>query len=445
MRVFRDQMLSGISKQEQKLPTSCFRKIQSILSSLQSPQLSSSIMTRFRAPILLLVPLLAFTACKPDATQMPMGMGGTPNVTVAAVEEQVIPDELSYVARVAPKNRVDIRAQVSGMLIEQKFEDGADVKKGDLLFVIEPDEYEAALASAEAQVASAKALQDKADQYLDRLNSVPSGGVPVTDVEQAEIEARTAKAAVDQAIATRRTAELNLERTRIHAPLDGQIGKAKVDVGNLVDASTGTLATIVQVDPIRVIHALSERSFTEATERIAKRDPSLPPFSDTLIPRIVMSTGQLYAHDGRIVFVDNEIASTTGTIHAEAEFPNPDGLLKAGQFVDLTVQHGAPVHRLTVPQSAIQQDQQGHFVLVVDQEGNVTQRRVTTGDRVGVDWTVEEGLQAGEKVIIQGIEKVRPGVKVNALEGTTEPPSEPAASEEKTPEPEANPQPDPGK
>jgi len=390
---------------------------------------------RFSAPLssLLIVAALALTACKPDTAQMPMGMGGTPNVTVAAVEEQIIPDELSFVARVAPKDRVDIRAQVSGMLIEQKFEDGADVKKGDLLFVIEPDEYEATLASAEAQVASAKAQQDKADQYLKRLNSVRSGGVSATEVEQAEIEARTAKAAVDQAIATQRTAELNLKRTKIHAPLDGQIGKAMVDAGNLVDASTGTLATIVQVDPIRVKHALSEKFFTEATEQLADRDPSLPPIRDTLIPRIVMSTGQLYDHDGKIVFLDNEIASTTGTIQAEAEFPNPNGLLKAGQFVDLKVQRGEPVNHLTVPQSAVQQDQQGHFVLVVDAEGNVTQRRVTTGDRVGVDWTVEEGLKAGEKVIIQGIEKVRPGAKVNALEGTTEPP---AAAEEKKAEPE---------
>ncbi len=392
---------------------------------------------------LLVAASLALTACKPDAPQMPAGMGGTPNVTVAAVEDRVIPDELSFVARVAPKDRVDIRAQVSGMLIEQKFEDGADVKKGDLLFVIEPDEYDATLASADAQVASAKAQQDKADQYLKRLNSVRSGGVSATEVEQAEIDARTAKAAVDQAIATQRTANLNLKRTQIHAPLDGQIGKAMVDAGNLVDASTGTLATIVQIDPIRVKHSLSEKFFTEAIAQLADRDPSLPPIRDTLIPRIVMSTDQLYAHDGKIVFLDNEIASTTGTIQAEAEFPNPDGILKPGQFVDLIVQRGEPVNRLTVPQSAVQQDQQGHFVLVVDKEGNVTQRRVTTGDRVGVDWTVLEGLKAGEKVIIQGIEKVRPGAKVNALEGTTEPPAAPGNKEAKPKDaPEAKPQPD---
>ncbi|MDF1823212.1 MAG: efflux RND transporter periplasmic adaptor subunit [Verrucomicrobiales bacterium] len=407
-------------------------------------------MNRLHSP-LFLIPLLALSACDSGASKTPPGMGATPNVTVAAVEERMIPDELSFVARVAAKDRVDIRAQVSGILIEQKFEDGADVKKGDLLFVIEPDEYETALASAEAEVASAVAQQDNAERYYKRLKTVGSTGVSATEIEQAEIDTRIATAAVDRAVATRSTAELNLKRTRIYAPIDGQIGKAMVDAGNLVDASTGTLATIVQVDPIRVKHSLSEKFFTEETEQLVDRDPSLPPIRDTLIPRIVLSTGQHYAHDGKIVFLDNEIASTTGTIQAEAEFSNPDGILKPGQFVDLLVQRGEPVKRLTVPQSAIQQDQQGHFALVVDEEGNVMQRRITTGDRIGVDWTVEEGLNANEKVIIQGIEKVRPGSKVNALEFTDQAPSQTEAPEEKTAEgktapstsPQANPEPAP--
>ncbi|MDF1741354.1 MAG: efflux RND transporter periplasmic adaptor subunit [Verrucomicrobiales bacterium] len=369
--------------------------------------------------------------CEP-ATQGPApGMGRTPTVTVAEVEARAIADEVSFVGRVGAKNRVDIRAQVQGILLEQHFEDGALVEKGDLLFEIEPVDYEAALNSAKAQVASAEANKDKADRFFERLNSVKSGGVSATDLEQAELDARTAKATLDQMIVAQQVAELDLKRTKITAPIDGQIGKAKMDAGNLVDASSGTLATIVQVDPIRVQHALSERFLTEALQTISDRDPSLPPVRDTLVPRIDLSTGEKYPHEGKIVFLDNEVGSTTGTIQAEAEFPNPNGILKPGQFVDLIVQRGEPIDRITVPQSAVQQDQQGHFVLIVEADGNVSQRRITAGDRVGVDWIIQEGLTAGEKVIIQGIEKVRPGAKVNAVEAGAAPASK--ASAEKTP------------
>ncbi len=374
--------------------------------------------------------LVGAGGCKPGAQGPPPGMGGTPTVTVATVEQRAIPDEVSFVGRIGAKNRVDIRAQVQGILMEQAFEDGADVKAGDVLFQIEKVDYEAALNSAKAQVASAEANKDKADRYLERLKSVKSGGVSATELEQAEIDARTAQASLDQMVVAQQVAEVDLKRTEITAPIDGQIGKAMVDAGNLVDSSTGTLATIVQTDPIRVQHALSERFLTEALQSLSDRDPDLPPIRETLIPRIVLSTGEKYPHDGKIVFLDNEVGSTTGTIQAEAEFPNPDGLLKPGQFVDLIVQRGEPVDRVTIPQSAVQQDQQGHFVLVVGGEGDVVQRRVTAGDRVEVDWIIEKGLTAGEKVIIQGIEKVRPGAKVNAVEAGVAQPA-PAAPEEK--------------
>lgn len=362
------------------------------------------------------------------------GRGGPPTVTVAAAQKRAIPDEISFVGRVAAKNRVDIRAQVQGIMLEKHVEDGADVQKGDLLFEIEPADYESALHSADAQVASAEALRDNADQYLKRLQSVRTGGVSAADLEKAEIEARTAKAALDQMVAAKQMAELNLKRTKILAPIDGQIGKAMVDGGNLVDATTGTLATIVQIDPIRVKHALSERFLAEVMAQNLDRNPTLPPVRDTLIPRIVLSTGAGYPHDGKIVFLDNEVGSTTGTIQAEAEFPNPDGILKPGQFVDLFVQRGKAVDRITVPQSAVQQDQQGHFLLVVNAEGNVVQRRVTVGDRVGVEWTIRDGVSPGEKVIIQGIEKVRPDAKVNAIDVGAEqvPPTLSPVSEKKS-------------
>ncbi|MAS96440.1 MAG: efflux transporter periplasmic adaptor subunit [Verrucomicrobiales bacterium] len=395
--------------------------------------------------ITLAFPLIAVTAlggifvsgCKPNASGPPPGAGGTPTVTISEVEKTSIPDEVSFVGRVTEKDRVDIRAQVSGILTKQLFDDGALVEKGDLLFEIESDDYEAAVDSAQAQLASAEAQRDNAQQYLKRMRSVKSGSISETELEQAEFDLRTAQASVDQAQASLKSAELDLKRTKIYAPMDGQIGKAMVDAGNLVDASTGSLAMIVSTDPIRVKHSLSERFITEALQRLQDRDPDLPPVRDTLIPRITLSTGNRYPHEGKIVFLDNEIGTTTGSIQAEAEFPNPDGILKPGQFVDLTVQRGAPQDKLLIPQSAVQQDQKGHFVLVVGEDSSVSRRSVETGEHIGRNWSILAGLNEGEKVIIQGIEKVRPGAKVNAVPPSQAPgpvPAVPAGGE-----PEATP------
>ena len=401
-----------------------------------------------KAPSLVLLPVAVvavsgvLVSCKPGASGPPPGMGGTPTVTVTEVEKRLIPDEFSFVGRVAAKDRVDIRAQVTGILTTQHFEEGAIVKKGDLLFEIEPDDYEAALASAEAEVASAQAETDNANQYLKRLQSVKTGGVSATELENAEIAARKAQAALDQAQAASRVAELDLKRTKIHAPIEGKIGKSMVDPGNLVDSTTGTLATIVLTDPIRVQYALSERLLTEALQGFAENgiDPST--VRETLIPRITLPTGDPYPHEGKVVFLDNEVGANTGSIQAEAEFPNPNNLLTPGQFVDVRVQRGEPVERLLVPQSAVQQNQQGRFVLVVDGEGNVSQRQVEAGVRVGPDWSIDQGISEGESVIIQGIEKVRPGATVNAVR-TSELPSvqggdeAPPAEGEGEPKPEA--------
>lgn len=383
-------------------------------------------------PLILLatVSVLFSPGCKPNTGGPPPGAGNTPTVTVTEVEKTSIPDEVSFVGRITEKDRVDIRAQVTGILVKQHFEDGVLVKKGDLLFEIEPDDYEAAVASAKAQLDSAEAQRDSARQYLKRMRAVKSGSVSQTELEQAEFDLRTAQAAVDQAKAALKSAELNLERTKIHAPMDGQIGKAMVDAGNLVDSSTGSLAMIVSTDPIRVKHSLSERFLTEALQRLQDRDPNLPPVRDTLIPRITLSTGDRYPYEGKIVFLDNEIGTTTGSIQAEAEFPNPNGILKPGQFVDLTVQRGAPEEKLLVPQSAVQQDQKGHFVLVVGDDSSVSRRSVETGEHIGRNWSIPAGLNEGETVIIQGIEKVRPGAKVNAVPPSQAPGPVPTVQEE---------------
>ena len=387
--------------------------------------------------ILILPFLFVFVGCDRNVRKSEAESSPEPSVTVITVRESEVPDLISFVGRVRPERRVDIRAEVSGKLVEREFVEGSEVKKGDLLFKIEQVDYEAAKDLALARVESARTGKEQADQFLTRMKAVRSGGISITEVEDAEFNARLAASSLEEARADLATAELDLSRTSIYAPMDGMIGRAQYNVGNFVDATSGPLASIVQLDPIRVEHSLSGPFVTQILLDRSKRDSSLPDPRDELLPHLTLSTGDTYEHAGKIVFLDNEINATTGSISGEAEFPNPDRVLRPGQFVDLVIERGQPELSLLVPQSAVQQDREGRFVLVVSKEGEVSQRRVLMGDRYGPEWVIKEGVEEGESVIIQGIEKVTPGVKVRAMEWeeTTPPekmddPAEPQVSEE---------------
>lgn len=355
-------------------------------------------------------------SCQPKSTDARDKAGEDPVVTVVRVSEEAVPDEISFVGRVRAERRVDLRAEVSGKLVERAFTEGSEVKKGDLLFKIEQTEYEVARDLAKAQVESAKASRDQTKEYLRRMNSATGGGISETELESAKFSAQMAEAVLDQAEANLASAELTLKRTCIHAPIDGLIGRAKLNVGNYVDASTGELASIVQMDPIRVEHSLSGPFVTQILLERAERDPALPDRREELLPRLTLSTGDVYPHSGKIVFLDNEINPTTGSIQGEAEFPNPERTLRPGQFVNLVIERGKPVPSILVPQAAVQQDREGRFLLIVSDAGEVIQRRVMMGGRHGPKWVIEEGVAPGEKVIVQGVEKVRPGARVQALE-----------------------------
>ena len=346
-----------------------------------------------------------------------------PAVAVAAVDERDVNSVHEQIGRTEAVRRVEIRARIKGVLKALQFKEGFDVKKGDLLFEIEPEQYQADLAVAEAAVANAEAAHSKAAQYLKRLQGMRRTAVSALDMENARSDELQTAAEVAQAKAQQQLAQLNLGYTQIRAPVSGRIGKANMTEGNLITPESDVLATIVQLDPIYVTWSISERIFTLVMQERSKRKRPLeaPP---GFTPTIRLSNDVVYAHQGEPVFVDNEINTRTGSIAVRARFPNPDKELVPGQFVTVLIRIKETQRKKLVPQSAVQQDQAGYFVLIVDANMQVSQRRVKVGERFGSDWAINEGVQSGELVIYQGLEKVRPGVEVSTTRKGEKAPSE---------------------
>lgn len=336
-----------------------------------------------------------------------------PTVTVTSVTERDINTVVENVGRMEAVASVDLRSQVTGVLKSRAFEEGEIVEQGDLLYEIEPASFEAELAVQAAAVANAKAANERAASYLARIRNMRVGAVSSIEIETAIADEAQAKAALQQSRAQWRAARLDLDYTKIFAPIRGRIGTSTVDPGDLVAAEADTLTTIVQLNPIYVTWSVSERVRTAlASDLLAKG--ARTDVRDGLVARVRLSNGQEYPFDGNLVFVDNEVDTETGTVQIRAELSNPDELLLPGQFVTTLVRAKDANRRKLIPQAAVQQDQAGHFVLVVDDDDQVERRWVELGARVATQWIVEGGLEAGEFVIYQGLEKATAGSKVAA-------------------------------
>jgi len=259
---------------------------------------------------------------------------------------------------------------------------------------------------AQAQLASAQATERNAALALQRSQElVKTNAVAQATVDQNLANQGTAAAAVRAAEAALEQAKINLAFTQIKAPIDGRIGLANVSVGNFVSQTTGTLATIVSQDPIYVLFPATTQQVLNYRQRTAKT----PGASPNVVVHATFANGQQYPHPGTVDFLDIEANQATDTITVRAIFPNPDGWLVAGQVVNVTVEAGEPTQRLMIPQAALQVDQSGSYVLVVGEGDKVDERRVKLGPVQGADITVTDGLKAGELVIVEGIQKVRPG------------------------------------
>lgn len=334
-----------------------------------------------------------------------------PLVTVAAVTEQDVTPWAEYVAHVEAVQTVELQARVSGVLEQLQFKEGSAVSAGDLLYVIEPTPYQLKIAVNQARLAKAQATVKQAGQHLARLQSVRSGGISLGDIEAAEAALQQAQAEQQEAQAVLQLAEIDLDYTRISAPISGRVGATNVTVGNLLGPTSGVLARIVQLDPIRVQFSLSENDL-KAVQAVQVAAAAGKKSAGSMQPRLKLADGSLLENLGRIDFVDNRVDATTGTIAVRALFANPTGQLLPGQYVTLLLGQAQSKAQPVVPQVAVLEDRAGRYVLLVDEQSQVVQRRITTGVAAGSFWAVTSGLVAGEQVIVQGVQKVKPGQTV---------------------------------
>ncbi|MDE5454300.1 efflux RND transporter periplasmic adaptor subunit [Bradyrhizobium sp. CSA112] len=337
-----------------------------------------------------------------------------PAVSVVAVSMEDVAQSVEFIGRVEAIQQVDVRARVQGFLEKVAFTEGQDVKADDLLFTIERDQYEAALLQANSQQASAEANLRNAQVTLERRQQLydrESG--TRADLDLAIANRDTAAASVESAKAAVRTAELNLGYTRIVSPIAGRIGKPSLTRGNVVGPDSGTLARVVQLDPIRVLFSISERDFISVVQQ--DRGAALEQINASFVPTLRLPSGTVYADQGRIDFVGNEIDQATGTLPVRAAFANPAGLLLPGGTVSVRVRPAEAKRMPLVPVQAVQENRQGKFVLVVGADNRVEQRPVKATQQVGQNWAVDDGLKAGESVIVEGLQKVRPGAQVQTV------------------------------
>jgi membrane fusion protein (multidrug efflux system) len=342
-----------------------------------------------------------------------LGCGGAaaqaappPAVSVTPVVSRQVTATGDFIGRVVAIDKVDIVARVPGFIEERNFTEGQNVKKGDLLFRIEQDTYKAAVDQQSANLAKAKATEVNANFQLQRGQElVRNQNIPQSTVDQRAADEQSAQADVMQAQALLEQAQINLGYTEIRSPIDGRIGLARYTVGNLVGPSSGNLATIVSQDPIYVTFPASEADIIEYRRRVAESADKNP----HVTIHIKLPNGIIYQHPGVTNFLDAQVQTDTDTVLVRAQLPNPEGMLIPGGVVGVVVDRGKPGSSLVVPQAAILLDQAGNYVMIVDDANKVEQRRITTGVEQGRDIVVANGLKEGERVIVEGLQKVHPG------------------------------------
>jgi RND family efflux transporter MFP subunit len=350
----------------------------------------------------------ACTEAKPPAPSAPV-------VVVAPVKQETVPVQLEFVGTTASIRAVDIRARVEGYLVERSFTEGADVEKGQLLYQIDPRPFEDEVESARGALAAAKARErdDVADakRYAD---AVRSSAVSREEYDQALARAAESRGRRESSDASLRQAKLRLEWSTMTAPFAGRAGRTEVNVGNLVGtAGNKTLLTqVVQLDPIYVYFSPSERHAIEIL-KVQSAKAIADPETKKLPVTIFRNDAGEFPHPGELTFVDNEFDDHTGTVSMRATLPNPDYKLLPGLVVDVRLHLGSKSDALLIPEQAVKDVQGKTVVLVVGQDNKVEQRGVTLGSSHDGKREVASGLKAGERVIVQGLQKVRAGMVVD--------------------------------
>ncbi len=388
-------------------------------------------------PVAAVAAAAALAACSPQGGPP---QGGFPPAVVAVKEVKPAdaPVEFEFPAQTAGSREVEVRARVTGILLKRNFEEGARVRAGQSLFTLDPASFEAAVARAEADVAGAEASLAQASRNVRRFKPLyEAKAASQKDYDDAVSAEEVAAAGFKSARARLAEARLNLSWTHVESPIAGVTSRALRSEGSLVSGPDVLLTTVTQSDPLYVNFGLSE-----AEQSRFKRDAAagtlVLPKDGRFEVALRLEDGTAYAKPGRLVFSDERFSAATGTSDARAEVPNPEGLLRPGQFVRVILKGAARPNAITVPQRAVMEGPQGKIVYVLGAQGKAEPRPVGVGDWSGADWVITSGLNAGDKVIVDGLMKVFPGAPVQVGDPNAPAPGAPGAA----PAPKADAKPD---
>jgi membrane fusion protein (multidrug efflux system) len=343
-----------------------------------------------------------------------------PTVGVTSIRLEDVAPVYSFIGRVQPIQTVQLMARVAAFLDKIDIKEGADVREQQVLFELEKAPYEAAVQGAQAQLDKAQANFALALVAYERSSRLTKKGWEAqASLDQATATRDSSAADVEAAKANLATAVLNLSYCTIRAPIDGRIGATTYTVGNLVSPTSKPLATLNEMDPIRVVFSVTDRDLVSVQQR---SETSPQQIAGTLSISLKLANGSAYDQSGKIAFLDNQVDPATGTVSVWADFANPQRLLLPGSFVTIEVRPAKPEERPVVPVAAVQTDEKGSYVLLVTPDNKVQQQRVQLGRQIAQNFIVEQGLSGNERVIVQGIQQVRPGqvVSPTTLSGSDE-------------------------
>lgn len=335
------------------------------------------------------------------------------SVAVTEVKEMAYNLAEKFVAHAEAMQEVDLLPQVDGYIKEMMFKEGDTVKEGQLLYVLDDERYQAVANQRKADLAAAEAELKRAERYYKRMLEADARGITQLERDNAQAAAESAKAGVLQAKANLVVAEYDLKKTKVFAPISGQIGKSNMYVGDYVAPSKGALARIIQIDPIRVTFPLTDRSY------VAWRAQQLNGSAPDYRLRLLLPDGSEYSGLGEWAFDDNTMSKETATIIMRLKFPNPNRMLIPNSYVTLLVDYKTPPKYLCVPQQAIYDLSTGSRAVWVLKDDMTVEQRIVETREVSGGWTpIVQGLKLGEKVVISGISKLAPGTKVALVEAT---------------------------